>query len=78
MAIASDAARRMENAMETLRSSFRRYIVNLSNDIIPRTRVTQETDAPNTACRLPETRVFGVVNLSESVELVAVRRCCRE
>lgn len=52
--IVCDAAMRLENAMETLRPSFRRYIVNFLNDILPKMpRVAQETDAPNTFCRLP-------------------------
>ena len=61
MAIDRDAAKRTENAMEKLRLSFRRYIVGLSNENLPKfARVTPELDTLETVNRLPVSQFTGV------------------
>ena len=73
MAIECDAAKRTENAMETLRLSFRRYIVSLPNENLPKfARVTLELDALETVDRLPVSQFTGVEYLFKRVDLMAV------
>lgn len=75
MAIDRDAAKRTENAMETLRLSFRRYIVGLSNENLPKfARVTPELDTLETVNRLPVSQFTGVEYLFKGVDLMAVVR----
>ena len=60
-AIECDAAKRTENAMETLRLSFRRYIVSLSSNNLPKfARVTPKPDPLETVYLLPVSQFTGV------------------
>lgn len=72
MVIVCDAVRRMENAVETLRPSFRGIIVQPLKRYPPKTpHVTRETDASNTVCRLPGAQIVGVKDLSSCIDFVA-------
>ena len=70
---ACDVAKRMGNAMGTLRASFRRYVVNAWNNNLPETpSVTRMPNTSCTFCRLLGTPAISVEDGAQRVDVADI------